>query len=565
MEARIKAIRRKIANLETFGDCNERKREIDYIYLMKQDVCDSSEEEKSDKDKSPMKKEAGCSNSHYKGKYIHWFDTPFKQTFTSLSSVSNCTGKGKGAAENISSAIEAWSLLFSDDLLNIILKYTNEEIERRKIGSRRIKNRRIKLRYHALDMLELKAFIGLLYYAGLKKKNNTFLLKCFSIHGLPLLQATMSTYRFKLLLYCLRFDDETTRDDRIKSDYFTYIREIWNLFVTNCIRYYEPGSNVTIDEYRFEIPISKDISHKHKYGQMTIMNDSDTFYMINAIPYIVNVGTEPLKSYYVRKISEPIHNTYRNITCSNSSFTSVPLVDTMHEKFSLTMIVSLRKDKPYVPSFFKTAQIEKICLFTYQYNKTLVSYKSENNKMILLLSSLYLDGVINKVENKSEILSYYNKTKGASNKFVQLCHEYTVTRKHNLSIRMFNHMLDQAAVNSFVLYTLNADNQVMTRDKFLLDLSMALIKPYFINSLLHSNLHISVQCRLKFFLNEQDLPEEDPRNLRLDISNKLSKIARCSLCPISKRRLTRSKCLSMMHEASICQNCAQDQFFNHLP
>jgi len=61
----------------------------------------------------------------------------------------------------------------------------------------------------------------------------------------------------------------------------------------------------------------------------------------------------------------------------------------------------------------------------YHNNKTLVFYKSENDKIIKLLSSLYL-GEINKVENKPEIVSYYNKTKGASNKFVQLCHEYTV-------------------------------------------------------------------------------------------------------------------------------------------
>jgi len=384
MEKRVKAIRKMILsssnNMKIIEDINyERKGEIDHIYLMNQE---------SDEDKSPIKTEAGCSNSHYKGKYIDWFRTPFKQTFASSSSVPNFTAKGKGAAEHISSAIEAWSLLFSDDLLNIILKYTNKKIERR-----------CKRRLNTLDMLELKAFIGLLYYTGWAKTNTAFS-KPFSIHNSPLVEITMSFFRFEILTSSLRFDDEINRDERNESDYFTYIKEIWNLFVTNCIRYYEPSSNVTIDEYRFKVPAFDDKFQKLKYGKMLIMNDSDTFYMINAIPYIVFVGIEPLKSYYVEKITEPIHNTCRNITCSNSSFTSVPLVDIMHEKFSLTMIVSLRKDKPYVPLFFKTAQTENLCLFTYQYNKTLVSYKSENNKMVLLLSSLYLDGQMNKVEKK---------------------------------------------------------------------------------------------------------------------------------------------------------------------
>jgi len=302
----------------------------------------------------------------------------------------NFTAKGKGAAENVSSAIEAWSLLFSDDILNIILNHTSKEVERRCIRKKNVSS-------STLDMLELKALIGLLYYTGWA---NTVFPDLFSIHSSPLFRTTMKVNRFEFLLSCLRFDGTTRYNigknhySEIENHYFICLREIWKLFVTNCTQYYEPGSNVTINEYRFEVPIFeyRKLSNKHKYGKIVIMNDSDTFYMINAIPYIVKINTEPIKSYYVMKISEPIHNTGRNITCSNSSFTSMPLVDIMHEKFSLTMICALRKDKPYVPPIFKTAQTESTCLYDCQYNKILVPYESENNKMILLLSSLYLNG-----------------------------------------------------------------------------------------------------------------------------------------------------------------------------
>jgi len=131
-------------------------------------------------------------------------------------------------------------------------------------------------------------------------------------------------------------------------------------------------------------------------------------------------------------------------------------------------------------------------------------------------------------------------------------------------------MLDRAAVNSFVLYTLNANNQVITRDRFLLELSMALVKPYLIKLLSRPNLHISVQYRLKSFLDEHDLPEKDFRKLQLDISNK-SKLAKCYLCPTSKRGTSCYKCLKCnnsickIHEASICQICAENQFCKHLP
>ena len=61
------------------------------------------------------------------------------------------------------------------------------------------------------------------------------------------------------------------------------------------------------------------------------MNDAKTFYTVNAIPYIGQVsvyrdGSIPL--YYVRKLSEPIHDTPRNITCDNW-FTSIELFNKM--------------------------------------------------------------------------------------------------------------------------------------------------------------------------------------------------------------------------------------------
>jgi len=426
-----------------------------------------------------------------------------------------------------------------------------------------------------LDMLELKAFIGILYYLGLAKKYYISLQKP-SAHSLPLLHATMSIHRLRVLLYCLQFDDKTTRDKRIKNDCFTHIREIWNLFTTNCTEYYEPGDNVTIGEqilsFQGKCSTNMRISSKRgKYGlKIVTMNDSDTFYMINAIPYISNVETEPLgkfPSYHVNKISEPIHNTCRNITCS-SWFISVSIVDNMFEKFSLTMIGSLRQNNPDVPPMFKNALAKETCQVAYHNNKTLVSYRSENDKMILLLSSLH-SGEINKIENKPEIVLHYNKTMGASNIFDQLCHEYTVSRRtHTWSIRIFYGMLDQAAVNSFVLYTLNADNQVMSRDKFLLDLSMALMKPYLLERLSRA-ISLSTKYIIKSFLYEQDLLEEKRCNLRLDGSNKC-KSTQCHFCLVSKRKNTIHKCLKCdtpmctPHTAKICQSCAEDKFCKYL-
>jgi len=105
-------------------------------------------------------------------------------------------------------------------------------------------------------------------------------------------------------------------------------------------------------------------------------------------------------------------------------------------------------------------------------------------------------------------------------------------------------------------------------NKFLFELSMTLVKPFLVKLLLRPNLHVSVHCSLKSFLDKQDLPEEDPHNLRLDISNRVSRQI-CRFCPILNKKKTTFKCLKCnnsmchVHKASICQSCAEIQFFNH--
>jgi len=84
-------------------------------------------EEDSSEDNEPPKKKARRSISFLAGKNFEWFMNSSERTFNRLNTVPNFS-KRKSAAD-ILSAIEAWSLLFSDNLLNIILKRINQEIE----------------------------------------------------------------------------------------------------------------------------------------------------------------------------------------------------------------------------------------------------------------------------------------------------------------------------------------------------------------------------------------------------------------------------------------------------
>ena len=205
---------------------------------------------------------------------------------------------------------------------------------------------------------------------------------------MALYKAVMSAKRFKFITQVLRFDDRTTRVACKAVDPFTHIREIQNLFIANCTSYYNPGKCVTIDEqllpfrgrcsFKMYIPSKPD-----NYGiKILMLNDSETFYMINAIPYVGKVNPaeleekEGIPSYFVRKLVEPIKNSGRNITADNW-FMSVPLIDKVLKDQKLTMVGTVKKNKREIPSSFKTYEKDNNCKFAYKDKKVLVSFNTK--------------------------------------------------------------------------------------------------------------------------------------------------------------------------------------------
>ena len=79
-----------------------------------------------------------------------------------------------------------------------------------------------------ITMIELKAAIGILLFAGLlgnSKKSIKSLWRTSPLQS-PIFKATMSRNRFEKILSCLRFDDKATREERRKTDKFAPIRKI---------------------------------------------------------------------------------------------------------------------------------------------------------------------------------------------------------------------------------------------------------------------------------------------------------------------------------------------------
>ena len=58
----------------------------------------------------------------------------------------------------------------------------------------------------------------------------------------------MSLQRFRFLCSHIRFDDNTTRDERRKTDKFCPYRDVFEEFFRNCNLIMAPESYLTIDE-----------------------------------------------------------------------------------------------------------------------------------------------------------------------------------------------------------------------------------------------------------------------------------------------------------------------------
>lgn len=270
--------------------------------------------------------------------------------------------KGPSRQNPPTTPLEAWELLFTEEMIEIIIIHTNNKIEQLQHHFKKFKtskNSRKKFSptfIKKTDILEIRAFIGLLYMQGLFKSNHEDLRSLWATDGTgrDLFRCTMSLARFLFLLSCLRFDDPNTRLERVKEDKLAAISELFGKFVLNSKANYSPGVNVTVDEmlvpFRGRCSFRMYIPNKPaKYGlKVQILSDSKTHYMINAEVYTGKAANPKVKekklshpTEVVLRLTSPIVNTNRNITADNW-YSSVELLDELR-KIGLTYVGTLKK------------------------------------------------------------------------------------------------------------------------------------------------------------------------------------------------------------------------------
>lgn len=468
----------------------------------------------------------------------------------------------KGVAREKKKFCDIWECFITEQMLELIVMNTNLNIELHADPLNRT--------YRKTDILEIKALLGLLYIAGKFRNNHLNARDLFRKNGtsLEIFRLTMSYERFKFLLAFIRFDDKRTRAERQMIDKLAPIRTFFEDFNSNLTKHYIMSNYCTVDEkleaFRgrcgFKVYMPK---KPNRYGiKIYALTDAKLAYTSNLEIY---VGQQPQGPYQqttktvdlVTRLCRPIWGTNRNVTLDNF-FTSKQLADTLLTNHKLTIIGTIRKNRPELPLEF-TAPVKRptqTSMFGFQDKCTIVSYIPKLKKVVLLMSTMhYEDDTLDQQTGKPNIILDYNSTKGGVDTVDKMCESYNCARSTNRwPMVIFYALLNIAGINAYTIYRCNSARtaqRITLRRTFLETMGMQLIEPHARRRAIATNIPRMITLRLREMF-----------DITLNAQNNERSHGRCFYCDSKKSRKTKYSCYScnkfmcLEHIKGICVECS---------
>ncbi|XP_071054434.1 piggyBac transposable element-derived protein 4-like [Onthophagus taurus] len=413
----------------------------------------------------------------------------------------DCIRKEKGLTEkskDIESILDCFFLFISDEIFEIIVKFTNQRAKEIISKYNETHEDNLFKSWQDVDVTEIRGFFAILILSGRfreAKENPVNLWTSTNISlSRPIYQACMSRNRYCDILRFLRFDDISTRTERISLDKLAPIRDVVDNFTKNCRDSYCPSAFGTIDEqlvsYRGRCPFKVYIPSKPgKYGiKIWTLCDATTVYCCNLEVYLGKKGGSAEQNQGPRVVKTLANHWYgsgRNITTDNF-FTDLTLAEE-RLKEKLTLIGTMRKNRKDLPKSLLDIKSRAVYSsdFLFTRDLTLVSYVTKPKKFVILLSSTHHEHDIadENEKFKPDIILAYNKTKSGVDVLDKLVREYSCKRNtRRWPLRLFLNLIDIACYNAFVLWTIknpewHSDSSITYRRKiFLQDLGMELAR-----------------------------------------------------------------------------------------
>lgn len=364
---------------------------------------------------------------------------------------------------------KAFKRVFPPSIIGQIVIETNRKAKKVYEQFRRENPLRQMRPWKETDVDELFAYIAILLHCGAEKSHNVEAADLFHPTNMPFYRAVMSLKRFQQLTRFLRFDDSRTRLVRLREDKLAPIRYIWDLFSKNVTMPFVSSLEIVIDEqllttrnrcsFRQYIP-----SKPGKYGiKIFWAVESRTNYPLAAEVY---VGTQPNQNRSTGVAHDLVLRLMKdhlylgaNLTVDNF-FVSYKLAEDLLRK-ETTMVGTIRSNKRELPKFFTSADEAKKrgpnkSIFCFSDSCELVSYTSNTNKNVLLLSTAHATENVNESTGKPLIIHDYNEHKGGVDTFDKMLRAYTCKRRcSRWPMLMFFNMIDVAGLAAFRLIELS--------------------------------------------------------------------------------------------------------------
>lgn len=510
---------------------------------------------------------------------MQWNSLPFVRSKRQQKNIINVHPGLTNYSKNSNTFLDYFNLFLTEEMKNVICLHTNEEAVRR-YQEWNEKHPNNKKEWTVLTNNELDSFLGALIKAGALRCGKESTREIWSTDTSirrSFFTAALARNRFEELSSFLRFDDKVTRVERKEQDKLAAIRVIWDMFVSNCDKAFEPYEHITVDEqlvsFRGKCPFRQYIKSKPcRYGiKIWAAADVKTSYLSKLQVYLGKLpgGTIEKNQGFrvVKDLVEPYHGSWRGITTDNF-FTSVPLAQYLLSK-NLTLLGTVRKNKPDTPPQLSlTKRPAESSIFAFTKELAMVSYIPKIHRMVHLLSSQHDSDIIcQDSQNKPLMILDYNNTKGGVDNADKLIREYSCKRRTaRWPFRLFMNIIDICALNAYILYIeKNPDwkkNNFSRRRIFLLQLGAELAR----NNMEKRAKYIKHKAYVKSALKDCGIPMVNPTTeVATQSVHSAKKRARCYQCPRNCDRKVNTVCsfckkfICQVHRKEektiVCKNC----------
>ncbi|KAL0809843.1 hypothetical protein ABMA28_011332 [Loxostege sticticalis] len=473
----------------------------------------------------------------------------------------------KDLVNSSSSPLDIWSQFFTDEMLEVIVLHTNEKLQTMR------PNYKKQSCVRDLDIVELKAFIGMLFYTAVFKENHEHYKSWYSTDGTgrEIYRCVMSKNRFEVLLIAIRFDDSSTREIRRETDASAPISQLFDAFIRQCRNIYAIGSDACVDEMlvgfrgrcRFKMYMPK---KPNKYGlKILCLTDARTGYLLNAYIYTgkdsdgLNLPTEYSRlkkpTQAVMRLVSCIEGTNRNVTTDNW-FTSIELVNMLKEK-QLTLVGTMRKNQRDIPPEFLPSRQRPVesSIFGFTKDITMTSFVPQQNKAVVLVSSMHHTPDIDQKSKKPEIILFYNKTKIGVDLLDQRCANYSTSRRtRRWPLAIFYRLLDISASNSYVVYLSTQLENTESRFTFMKRLAGQLTRPHMERREKITAIQRDIRFSLRRVLNLDTEALPGAVGSSSEQPERLTVRKYCSQCDPKKKRKTQYMCCNCKNP--FCLECS---------